>query len=487
MEDSNELVFEKQEQLAFAIDSTYVNKTTLVTDIKKYTRTQLQQFLQTPIKNRTKLQEISNDLFTSNGLYQKIILYYANLLTFDHYLYPATGTTYKNLMKNMLTASEYLDRLNIKTNCKWIAEEWLKNGELFLYELEDNDGIILKKIPNALCRINRNENGILRYEIDCSKLDDKAILENGLPAEFSELLKDYKAKKAKESKLENNPSLDSDSQWREVGEKGVAFSVSMDSSNAAPVFTTLFESMMAYSDRATKIDDSIEAENLKIVHLKVPTDDKGSPLMDFGVVKVYHDSAKKSLPKGVAISTNPLDMEVFSLKNASSESIADTNLSSACRRVMDEAGVSASLFNGDKVTAEILKQSIIADTSMLAKLVGQLQNWINYKMSTNSKSKRFKMSFVPSTIYDKENYLRNAKDNLAYGGSRLYYLATTGLTPMEALSMLTFEIENKIDEYLIPLQTSYTMSTSSDSEGRKTAEEKGEEVSDSAEKNRGDK
>ena len=45
MENERDYIAE-QEQLAFALDSTYVNKTALVSEVKKYTRDQLQSFLQ---------------------------------------------------------------------------------------------------------------------------------------------------------------------------------------------------------------------------------------------------------------------------------------------------------------------------------------------------------------------------------------------------------------------------------------------------------
>lgn len=287
----------EQEQLAFALDSTYVNKTSLVSEIKKYTRDQLQSFLQAPLRNRLKLQEISDDLFTSNGLYQKLILYYTNLMTFDHYLYPSTSGNFKNLMKSMLSAAEYLDRLNVKANYRMITEEWLKKGEVFYYELEDNTGIILKRIPNSICRINRNENGVLRYEVDCSKLSDTVIQENGFPEEFIQLMEDYKNRKASESKLANNPSKES--QWREVSNKGVAFSNNVELSNSVPIFTTLFESLLAYADRASRIDESIDAENLKIVHMKTPMDkETGKLLMDFNLARTFHEAAKRNLPTG---------------------------------------------------------------------------------------------------------------------------------------------------------------------------------------------
>ena len=128
-------------------------------------------------------------------------------------------------------------------------------------------------------------------------MDDRTIQENGFPEEFKQLASDYKAKKASDSKLANNPS--NEQQWREVSNKGVAFSVNMELSNNVPVFTTLFESLIAYADRASRIDESIDAENLKIVHMKTPMDkETGKLLMDFNLARTFHEAAKRNLPTG---------------------------------------------------------------------------------------------------------------------------------------------------------------------------------------------
>ena len=55
--ENNRDYIQEQEQLAFALDSTYVNKTSLVSEIKKYTRDQLQSFFFFFLRNRIKLQE----------------------------------------------------------------------------------------------------------------------------------------------------------------------------------------------------------------------------------------------------------------------------------------------------------------------------------------------------------------------------------------------------------------------------------------------
>lgn len=453
--DESQMLLET-EQLSFALDSVYVNKTSSVGTVRKYSKAQLQKFLAQPLINRLPLQEISLDLFQTSGLYQRIVLYYSNLFTFDHFIYP-TGANYKNMMKNMIASAEYLDILQVKHNCRYILEEWVKLGEVFFYELEDREGIILKKIPNSLCRINRNEAGVLRYQIDCSKLSDREIDDNGFPEEFRRLYKEYTKGVERRTKLKSDPTLEP--KWREVSEKGVAFSFNIDMSNSVPVFTNLFESLLYYRERALKQDEYVDAENLKLIHMKTPMDkESGKLLMDFKLAKTFHEAAKRNLPSNVAIATNPLEMEVLNVKSNTSESMSDLVLKNAIDRIFDESGISNALFNGDKVTSEILKQTILSDSTVIIRALGLLENWINYKLNKNTKTKKFKMTFIPSTIFDKENYLKNAKENLSFGGSRMYYLACCGLTPLQTVSMLSFEIENDFDRLLVPAKTSHTLS-----------------------------
>lgn len=297
MTKTEEQMILENEQLAFALDSVYVNKTSSVGTVRKYSKAQLQKFLQQPIMYRQQLQEISLDLFQTSGLYQRIVLYYSNLFTFDHYIYPIGMASYKNMMKNMLASAEYLDMLQVKHNCRYIMEEWIKLGEVFLYELEDKESIILKKIPNSLCRVNRNEAGVLRYQIDCSKLNEREIEINGFPEEFKRLYNEYRRGVERRTKLKEDPTLED--KWREVGDKGVAFSFNVDSANGVPVFTNLFESLLYYRERALKQDEYIDAENLKFIHMKTPMDSEtGKLLMDFNLAKTFHEAAKRNLPKG---------------------------------------------------------------------------------------------------------------------------------------------------------------------------------------------
>ena len=58
-------------------------------------------------------------------------------------------------------------------------------------------------------------------------------------------------------------------------------------------------------------------ESTKLIHQKLPIDkETGKVLMDMSVAKTYHNATKANMPKGTAITTNPLDLEAISLSKA---------------------------------------------------------------------------------------------------------------------------------------------------------------------------
>ena len=70
-----------------------------------------------------------------------------------------------------------------------------------------------------------------------------------------------------------------------------------------------------------------------------------------------------------------------------------------------------------------------------------------------------------TTYFNRENEIKIARENLAYGGSRFHALGTTGYTPLQALNVLKGEQALGIDSIMIPSQTSHTLTT--DTGGRK--------------------
>ena len=75
-----------------------------------------------------------------------------------------------------------------------------------------------------------------------------------------------------------------------------------------------------------------------------------------------------------------------------------------------------------------------------------------------------------ATIYNREELRVKSRENLAYGGSRMEFMALGGYTPLQSYNQLKMESILDIDSLFVPIQTSHTQSGDS-SATKKTASE----------------
>ena len=165
--------------------------------------------------------------------------------TFDCMLYPMDvdskkATSGEKLMKSYQETAQYLERLNPKYNLGWMIDRLLQDGELYLYKIEDSNGILLQEIPNNYCKVtSRINDTILLYGIDLSKLTDNNIL--AFPNEIQLIYKKYKNGSLKKDKL-------IDGKYYELTKNVIAFNLDRNSSKGVPYYCTIFDDLMELED-----------------------------------------------------------------------------------------------------------------------------------------------------------------------------------------------------------------------------------------------
>ena len=112
----------------------------------------------------------------------------------------------------------------------------------------------------------------------------------------------------------------------------------------------------------------------------------------------------------------------------------------------------------------------VVDTLLPLKIQSMFASWINTILKNTSKTKNWKVVFCNSTEYNQLNMVKNERENLAVYGSKKKYLALQGYTPLEALNILLNEEMLGIEEKMLPMQTSHTLS-SEDEKGRPSNED----------------
>ena len=161
---------------------------------RKVNRDQIRRAVDNPLDELETLQQASEMLSITNGIYQQVLDYQANMLTDDYMLIPVSVGKLKTsdkVMKVLEEQANFISKYNIKYNAKWMRHKILKNGELFIYKVEGSDGNIIQELPNIFCKIVAKENEVHRYAINLSKLNDNIVIY--LPKEIQVAYKKFRS------------------------------------------------------------------------------------------------------------------------------------------------------------------------------------------------------------------------------------------------------------------------------------------------------
>ena len=423
---------------------------------------QLQMALNDTSANVAYLQQVSRYLYTANGVYTRLIEEFTNIPMYDLYLAPTIlmgfngkSMDVSKMNKEYETIAQLIEKENYKYNFKWFGRWLLLMGELYLYKVEDNNGIFFKMIPNDLCRISGiMENNIYKYSIDMSKLSDEELLLT-LPLPIQKAYEQYVAGTLDEEKLDENF-------YRFDESEAIAFLFNDGDARTkgVPPFTYLFDKIYKLNEIEDEDLASSLTDNLKILHQKAPTNDEGELLISPEILGIYHRATKSTLPKNIALTTNPLGMEVFTLnRNANNVTTATQK---AYENVYTSAGVNSELFNGQRSSNESVLNSIKTDEMVVDRLNGIFGNFLNYEIKNKKKNPMWKVEMLRNTYFNKKDITSMCRDNLAIGGSKMMFLASLGHTPLTGLSMMIWESQMNMNQYFNPVESSYNSSSEED-------------------------
>lgn len=420
----------------------------------KYTREQIKTMLKNPIKNEKKLKEVSNYLWYSSPIYQNIVYYMATLLTFDYIIYPDdVRPTPSTLETRFYSSAKSVSQAQVKYNFPRMTWRMLLQGDVYFYEFEDENNTIYKELPNNICELAFiDDNNIWRYYINFALVTQGTLYElpTELQIEYKKWVDGGKSKKVNERKIEGVtiPLLDS---YHLVSPKGKALFVHIEN-NAKdyPYFASMFPDLITLEDDKEYLNEFIKEQNQKLIHLKVPTDSEGIPLMDRDTVSAYHESAKEHLPSSNALVTNPFEMEGITVDKSQQNGI--NIVESSDKIVKSDSGISSTMFEAS--TTNGLLYSVNADASKMYPLLYFFENIINYKI----KNQKFKSTFLKVNQYNVADWHATYANDLQNGGSRFLYLSTSGIELYAHLRLSEFEKMIDLERLFVPKMNGNQMS-----------------------------
>lgn len=429
--------------------------------------------LENPYSNVTTLQQQAELMRVINGNLKEIINYKSNLLTYDHYLVPLDVSKFMtkgqdNFFKSYRKACSELEKYNLKTLCPWILESEFRKGEIYLYKQETSDSITFVSLPEDLCKVTYTESFMLGYSIKLSGINTKQL--GYYPTDIQDLYASYKA-----GTLKNDENF-VDNYYKLPLENAIAFLPEVIESKGIPYYSGLLLDLSRIKDLADASMENIEANNFKLIHQLLPTDDDGDLSIEPETATFYHRALVKNVRDGIGVVSSPYPIDSVSLQTNKVSDYEEIN--NLTKNVYDTAGIDSNLFNGDnRSSTQSVIYGTIVDSLMPLNLLDRIKIWLNYAFSKNSALKNFRLCFCDTTKFNKEEKVQSSCNRLTTWTSKLEHLAICGYSPLEALNILQIESILDFGSLMSPLMNSHTMSGTDvgDTGGRPTV---GEESGD---------
>ena len=436
----------------------------------KYTKEQVLSYLKAPDRNEKNLREASIYLYNTCSFYHRLIDYFSKMLTLGYVVAPSKLDFNKKDTTKLTAAYQktvnILENMNIGFSFRAPLVTAMREDVSYNYVRETKDSFLFQPLDPDYCKLYSLEDGVYHCSFDFKYFDLHDGEVDLYPSEFKTKYEAYKA----------NNNL----RWQQLEVKNtMVLKANFDVPYPIPPMAGVFEAIYDIIDYKSLMLAKTETGNYKVLSMTIPTDSKGNFLIDFETARKFYNQMGQNLPDNIGLALSPMKLDSFDFENASSNKESDM-VKSAEQNFWSSAGVSSLNFNNEKSSNNALIQSIRGDESVMWGLLSQIETWVNRYLKMQSGAQKFHISMPQISVYNQkeksESFLKAAQSGMP---TKMLYGASIGLTPCDMMSLNYLENEVLgLNEKLIPLQTSYTMSGD---QGRPTNESAGKEITDSGE------
>lgn len=437
--------------------------------IKKYSIEEIYRIIESgSIREKISL---SRNYFQGDGIYRRIIIYYATLLKYVGILIPSPAYN-RSLSEDFVqkkygVAMDFIDGIDIPTLSTNFAISALRDG-CYYGVIQDvgKRNISILDLPTKYCVTrfkNKQNEDIIEFDTRYfDSISDEQAKKGALsvyPKPIVNWYKRYKNGKVK-------------SPWVYIPTE---ISICLPFLDGLPNFLNMIPDAVEY-DLAVDEDRERDAEEIrKIIVQKIPHLQGGELLFEPDEAKVMHDGAVKMM-KGnpnISVMTTYGDVEAIVSKTSRDNNV--NMITKALENVYNETGVSKQVFSSDSNLA--LETSIQNDMAMMMvfafKISTLITNIVNNKYS--NVNIKFTYKFLPVSYYNSNKFIETSFKLATSGYSFLLPMIAMGFSQKQLSDIK--DLENtlmKLDEKLIPLSSAYTQSA----EGRGRPAKENEDKSD---------
>lgn len=424
--------------------------------------------------NLAEQQKLSRNYFDKDGLYKRIILYYATILTYSGLLIPSPSFGKKlsspHIAKRYYQALDYLDRVNLAELFTRMSIRALINGCYYgIIQTLTKDKLVLFDLPCSYCRsryVDVQGNDIVEFDVSYfNTIFDEEMRKEALntyPKVVSDFYYKWKKGKVKTS-------------WVKLpADVGVCFSFFDD---GRPLFLNVIPATIQYDDSVDTERERELEEIRKIIVQKIPHLNDGQLLFEPDEALEIHKGTVGMMKGNKNLSVLTTYADVDSIVSKTGADNTNTTLDKMMQNVYTEAGVSSQIFA--PVGSQVLLISITNDMSLMMILGNKYSRFITKILNDlfSNANISFKYNLLPISYYNRSDFISDSLKLAQSGYSFLLPALASGLSQKELTSVKSLENDVlKLSEMLIPLSSSYTQSDKGPGAPEKKPEEKSDKT-----------
>ena len=412
----------------------------------------------------TAQQQLSRTYFFKDGLYKRIIFYYATLLKYVGILIPnptngnELSTPY--ILKRYNNALDYIDKLFLPTLFTQFSLRALVDGCYYgVIQSIDKTEFVILDLPAEYCRSNFKDlhgNDIIEFNV---MFFDKIIEED-----------------TRKQALKVYPKVIADHyrRWKKGQVQTVWVKIPTDigfcfpfTDDGRPFFLDLIPAVMDY-DEAVDINRERDLEEIrKIIVQKIPHLADGTLLFEPNEALEMHTGAVGMMKgnKNISVLTTYADVDAVVSKTSSE---ATTNaLEKNLQNVYARASVSGQLFA--PTGSQALNTSITNDMALMMVLADKYSHFVTFIINFlfANANINFKYSILPVSWYNVSQYITDTFKLAQSGYSFLLPSIAAGVSQKDLMNLKDLENDVlELSKILLPLQSAYTQSNSTGQVGR---------------------
>lgn len=432
------------------------NKHTQKRFTTKFSKDQVQKYLEDPKKYGKELRDVTKALCVLSPQFNRLVEYIPDMAMFNYLIIPTLDKlnveNKDKYLKEYIKWGNYLKKLNIQHEFTKIIKSNFKFDAYYGYILEEKDSFYIKTLDPNYCQITSVDDGCYSFAFNFKFFDDtnnKKFLKF-YPEEFRKKYDKYIKNRAKYK-------------WQELeADNTICTKFYEDMIDITyPPYCNTFGDLYDISDYKQIDKQSAENENYQLIGLELETNSKTNEVNSFTVdpsmVLQYYDLIQQSLPEGIGAFLSPVKWNTANFTNSGQAKI--DRVQNSTRNFWDGAGVSSVLFSSGATNAGTLKYSMLVDTNMLFVVYRQLERWLNRKLKKEFKNK-VSIKLLDIHRLNQSDFIDQQLKLAQYGVPNKTMLASAiGLSPVEMLSLNTLECDIlELQDKLKPLSSSHTQS-----------------------------